>query len=193
MNYELIESIKEDLIGKLKPTRYEHTIGVAYTAASLAMRYGEDIDKVFLAGLLHDCAKGLSGEQLVEVCDNKGIYITDYERKNTALLHSKVGAYFAKELYHVEDEDILHAITYHTTGCIDMSVMDKIIYVADYIEPNRKKIPNLDRIRELAFIDLDRCILAACEGTIRYVTDICGEVDEYTLAVYEDLKKKVNE
>ena len=116
-----IQKIKEDLKKKLSSKRYEHTMGVEYTSTCLAMRYGADIEKARLAGLLHDCAKYLSS----------GIPVSAYERKNPELLHAKLGACFANELYGVTDPEILSAIIWHTTGCPEMSLLDKIVFIAD--------------------------------------------------------------
>lgn len=98
-----IQKIKEDLKKKLSSKRYEHTMGVEYTSTCLAMRYGADIEKARLAGLLHDCAKYLSSEEKLSECERYGIPVSAYERKNPELLHAKLGACFANELYGVTD------------------------------------------------------------------------------------------
>lgn len=196
MNTTKIKEIQEDLIKKLKPSRYEHTMAVAYTAAALAMRYGEDMDKAFMAGLLHDCAKYLTDVELIKECQDNNVELTKHELEHTALIHSKVGVLYAKNVYGVDDPDILKAIRSHTTGNTDMTLLDKIIYIADYIEPNRDRAPHLEELRKLAFEDIDECLVATAKGTIEYVIACCGTVDDETLKVYEsmkaDLAKKTN-
>ena len=151
--YKLQNKIKK----ALEPKRYEHTLGVAYVAASLAFVYGVDSEKAFLAGLLHDCAKCLSHQKRISICDKNHLEITSVEKANPVLLHAKVGAFLAKDKYDIEDVEIQNAILYHTTGKPNMNLLEKIIYVADYIEPHRKKLPRLESIRKIAFFDF--CII----------------------------------
>ena len=145
---EAFIDIRKQLEKKLKKDRFEHTIGVMYTAASLAMRYHEDIDDAMMAGLLHDCGKYGSVQEQVERCQKHGILLTQSELEMPALVHAKLGAYFAEKEYGVIDKGVLSAITWHTTGRPKMTMLEKIIYIADYIEPNRKIIPGLQEIRE---------------------------------------------
>ena len=122
------------------------------------MRYGADMEDAELAGLLHDCAKQYDNETLLKRAAKYGLQVSDAERRNPSLLHAKVGAYLAEHKYDVEKQEILDAIRFHTTGRPGMSLLEKIVYVADYIEPRRFKAPNLKKIRELAFLDLDRTV-----------------------------------
>lgn len=160
--------------------RFEHTLGVEYTAAALAMRYDCDVKSAQIAGLLHDCAKCLTDEKRLSICEKNDIPIQKLERRNPFLLHAKVGAYLAREKYGVKDADILNAIRSHTTGRQGMSLLEKIVFVADYIEPGRKSAPNLAEIRKLAFIDLDKAFLRILEDTLKYLKDCGGEVDPMT-------------
>lgn len=188
MDNERIALIKKKLVKKLPPARYEHTLGVAYTAAALAMRYGTDMEQAFMAGLLHDCAKHLSDEKMLEKCVEFGLPVSDDERKKTILLHAKLGAYYAEHKYGVQDAAICHAIACHTTGCQNMSLLDMILYTADYIEPNRDKAPNLSYYRKLAFEDIGRCTYEILEGTISYLTKCCAPLDKTTLEACEGMK-----
>ena len=175
-----IQKIKENLKKKLSSKRYEHTIGVEYTSTCLAMRYGVDIEKARIAGLLHDCAKYLSSEDKISKCESYGIPVSDYERKNPELLHAKLGACFANEIYGVTDSEILSAIIWHTTGCPDMSLLDKIVFIADFIEPGRDKAHCLTEARKLAFEDLNKCMYIILKNTLEYL-DITGAmVDDIT-------------
>ena len=162
-----ITKIQEQIQLELDKSRYEHTQGVMYTAAALAMRYGEDINKAMLAGLLHDCAKCIPAEEKLRMCEENHLQISDVERANPSLLHAKLGAFLAKTKYKIEDYDILKAIESHTTGRPDMSLLEKIIYIADYIEPNRREIPGLSKIRQIVFQNIDQAICLSSERTIR--------------------------
>lgn len=170
--------------------RFEHTIGVEYTAASLAMRYGVDIKSARIAGILHDCAKCLSDKKQLEICKKNKIAVTDVEKRNPFLLHAKVGAFLAHDKYEVTDENILDAICYHTTGRADMSDLEKIIFIADYIEPGRNKAANLDVIRKTAFEDLNKAMIIILENTLGYLKKSGNEIDpmtEQTLNFYHKL------
>ena len=183
-----IQKIKEDLKKKLSSKRYEHTMGVEYTSTCLAMRYGADIEKARLAGLLHDCAKCIPNDEKLRLCEENDILISSVERENPFLLHAKLGALLAKTEYDVTDPLILHAIKVHTTGEPDMNILDKIIYIADYIEPNRNKAANLDRVRELAFHDLDVCMAEILHDTLVYLKKRGGNIDPTTQMTYEFYK-----
>ena len=169
--------------------RFEHTLGVEYTAAALAMCHGASVEDARLAGLLHDCAKCFSDEKRLYVCEKKNIPITEIEGRNPFLLHAKVGAFLAKEKYGVENRDVLNAILYHTTGREGMSLLEKIIFVADYIEPGRKQAPNLPEIRRLAFQDLDKALLWMLEDTLKYLKRSGGETDPMTELTWRYYKK----
>ena len=173
--------IKEKLRHKLGMGRFEHTLGVAYTAACLAMRYGCNAEDAELAGLLHDCAKQYDNETLMKKCLKYKLPVSEAEKRNPSLLHAKLGAYLAEQKYDVEDSGILNAIRYHTTGRPAMTLIEKIIYVADYIEPRRFKAPNLDKIRQLAFVDLDRTVCEIMKDTLAYLKEMPANIDETTM------------
>lgn len=173
---------------KLDPKRYEHTLGVAYTAAALAMRHGADMNNALVAGLLHDCAKCMTNEKRLSICEKHNIPVTKAEEKNPFLLHAKVGSFLAMKKYGVTDKDVINAILNHTTGRPGMSTLEKIIWLADYIEPGRKNAPNLDQIRKLAFEDLDRALLKALEDTLQYLNNGKMEVDSMTQKTYDFYK-----
>ena len=165
--------------------RYEHTKGVMYTAGCLAMAYGYDIQKAMLAGLLHDCAKCIPNPEKLRLCEENDILVTAIERENPFLLHAKLGALLAGIEYGVTDPEILHAIKVHTTGEPDMNLLDKIIYIADYIEPNRDKAANLSHVRELAFRDLNVCMAEILHDTLVYLKQRSGSIDPTTQMTYE--------
>ena len=185
---EKISKICKELKNVLPSKRYNHTLGVMYTACSMAMCHGEDVVKAQYAGLLHDCAKYLSGEEKIELCKQNGISISSLEYKNTELLHAKVGALFAEKKYGITDNDILEAIRWHTTGKPDMTLLEQILFVADYIEPNRKMLPNMETIRYYAFHNLSKCIVLIIENTLQYLEGKKGLVDETSQATYKFYK-----
>lgn len=189
-----IEKIKEKLIKKLDAARYTHTLAVAYTASSLAMNYGLNVDDAFLAGLLHDCAKCISDEKKIAKCEKNNIEITEAERKAPYLLHSKLGAHYAHVKYGVEKEDILNAICWHTTGHSKMSKLELIIFIADYIEPGRTKANRLKQIRKMAFTDLEECAYMILFDTVKYLKSKGNDfvIDSNTFEAFEYYEKLHN-
>lgn len=191
LDHTILEDIQKRLKKHLKHKRYRHTIGVQYTAASLAMSHGCDLQQAALAGLLHDCAKYLSGEELRKECDRHGISCSDVEKRQPELLHAKLGAYYARKKYDVRDEEVLSAIRYHTTGRPEMTLLEKIIFTADYIEPHRKMLPVLPEIRKMAYQDLDEAVYLILKSTLQYLQegDQTGkkerEVEEHSLQAYQ--------
>ncbi|MCC8162914.1 MAG: bis(5'-nucleosyl)-tetraphosphatase (symmetrical) YqeK [Lachnospiraceae bacterium] len=183
-----IRDLKKEMKKSMDDSRYEHTLGVMYTSASLAMRYGYDIDKALLAGLMHDCAKCMPNAKKLKTAEKNGLEISELERKNPFMLHAKVGELLARKKYDIDDKDVLGAIRWHTTGKPDMTLLEKIVYVADYIEPKREKAPNLKEIRQLAFVDLDQALLKILEDTLGYLGD-SADVDSMTRATYEFYKQ----
>lgn len=179
------KKIEKKLRKELDRERFTHTLGVMYTAASLAMVYGTNIEQAMYAGLLHDCAKCIPNESKLQLCEEYGIPVRESERHCPFLLHAKLGAYFAKHRYKIDDKEILHAIQTHTTGEPGMNVLDKIIYISDYIEPNRKNAPNLPEIRKLAFENLDKAMLKILGDTLDYLTRKGGEIDPLTVQTYQ--------
>ena len=190
MKNDDIKSYQKKLKHEMDDGRYQHTLGVMYTCAALAMRYEYDLQKAQLAGLLHDCAKCIPNGKKLKLCEKHHIQITDVERRNPFLLHAKLGAFLAMHDYGVSDEEILSAILNHTTGKPDMSLLDKIVYVADYLEPRRNKAPNLEEVRRLAFIDLDEALFKILSDTLEYLDGGSGEIDEMTLKAYEYYKNE---
>lgn len=169
--------------------RYEHTKGVMYTAGCLAMAHGYDMNKAMLAGLLHDCAKCIPNEEKLTLCEKHHILVSAVEAENPYLLHAKLGALLAEIEYDITDPEILHAIKVHTTGEPDMSTLDKIIFIADYIEPGRDKAPNLQKVREIAFRDLNVCMAQILRDTLIYLKSGKGAIDPGTQITYEFYKQ----
>ena len=177
--------IEKKLSKYLDEDRFQHTMGVMYTSACLAMVHGYDIKDAQVAGLLHDCAKCIPNKKKLKMCSEHNIPVSDFERSHPFLLHSRLGAYIAHEKYGIDDQEILSAINYHTTGRREMSLLEKIIYIADYIEPNRREIPGLSKIRQIVFQNIDQAICLSSERTIRYLEDNGNKIDPMTIKTYE--------
>lgn len=180
-----IAAIQKKLEKRLKPERYKHTVGVMYTAASLSMCHGGEISKSMLAGLLHDCGKFCSTKEQITLCREYGIILTDSELKMPALIHAKLGAYLAEHEYNIKETDILSAITYHTTGRPGMTLLEKIVYIADYIEPGRQEIPVLKQVRHAAFSNLGNAVALSAGSTISYLQNVGREIDSMTVRTYD--------
>ena len=182
-DYDFIKMQKK-LAKYLDENRYEHTLGVMFTCASLAMVHGYDLKNAQVAGLLHDSAKCIPNKKKLKICAEHHIPVSDFEKEHPFLLHAKLGAYIAKAKYNVTDKEILSAITYHTTGKPDMTMLEKIVYIADYIEPARNKAPRLTEIRRLAFEDLDECMYEILKDTLEYLEENPKEIDSTTRDAY---------
>ena len=184
-----IEDIQEKLRKKLKGSRYVHTLGVEYTSVCLAMKYGENLETAELSGLLHDCAKELPEKKLIQICRDHGERISKMEYQNPFLLHGKAGACLARDKFGIDDANILNAIRYHTTGRPGMTLVEKIVFVADYIEPNRKKADNLTELRRMAFENLDETVLRILEQTLDYLIRTGKKIDRHTVITRDYYKK----
>ena len=169
MNKKLREKIVEDMKQRLSAKRFKHVLAVADAAVKLAHHYGQNEEKAELAGLLHDAAKE---ESLKCMQDSArilyGSTLDDEVMQRPELLHGYAAAAYASLTYNVFDNDVLRAIAYHTTGHIEMSPLEKIIFLADYIEVNRD-FPEAEELKKTAFIDLDRAVLMGYDTTLAYL------------------------
>lgn len=191
--FNLISSYRRNLEMKLDPMRYEHSLSVSYTCMNLAMRYGYDMEKAELAGLLHDCGKRYSDDIILKKCRKHNISFTPEEEAAPAVLHANYGAWLAQNKYGIQDPEILSAILYHTTGRPEMSMLEKIVYIADYIEPRRYKAADLPKMRKLAYIDLDETMYEILKGTLAYLNKKSGKIDPMTRKAfdyYQELHRK---
>ena len=195
MKLEYFTFIQEILQDDLDYDRYWHTISVAFTASALAMRYHYDSpDRAQIAGLLHDCAKCIPDEDRIPLCEEYGIMLNEFEYKNHALIHPKLGAEIAADKFGVLDREIQDAIRTHTTGMPNMTLLQKIIYVADYIEPNRDDIiPHIEDIQTLAFTDIDKAVCVISKNIIEYLEREGREIDPATRATYDFYRKLTEE
>lgn len=196
-----LAKFRKEMEKTLEPKRYEHTLSVAYTAANLAAVHGVDIEKALVAGMLHDCAKCLSYKKQMSLCVKNHIVLSETEaQEDSPLLHAKAGGALAKQEYGITDEDILNAIYYHTTGRPQMSPLEQVIYIADYIEPGRKRMKrtaaiedqymqNLAAARKLAYQDLNEALCRILQDTLTHLTQKGGEIDPMTRETYEYYRK----
>ena len=165
-----IDEMRRELQRRLNKNRFAHSIGVANTAVKLAKKFGADVDKAYTAGLLHDCAREFENDQLPAEAQKRGIEIGEVEKIMPLLLHAYIGAKMVQEIYGVTDSEIIQAIHRHTVGARDMTPLDKIIYFADMIEPNRN-YPGVDELRDFAekSSSLDEIILKALDESIIFI------------------------
>ena len=163
-----VEEIKGYLKNNLKPSRYGHTLGVVNTAIKLAEIYGEDKSKAEIAALCHDVAKNMSNEELRKLIDNENIILSIDEENTQELWHSIIAPVIARKVFGIEDEEVLNAMRWHTTGKENMTKLEKIIYLADLIEPSRK-FEGIEGIREAAYKELDLGMLKALTHTTIYL------------------------
>ena len=174
------EKMEYKLKKELDKQRFEHTLGVEETARKMARIFGEDEEKAALAGLLHDCAKCMPLSQMVKAA--KHADVDDVMKESKALMHAVAGMCVAEDVYNVRDEDVLSAIRWHTTGRAQMTRLEKIIYLADVIEPNRKPFPGLEELRRLCMEDLDKAMHTALRMSLDHVNEQGKTLHPDTLA-----------
>ena len=186
-----VDVIKEKLQSALSIDRYIHTLGDAEEAQKLAAVYGdaELVKKAEYAGLLHDCAKDYPDDMKKRFCKEYHVPVDDVMKKQLGLIHPFLGAEVAKREYGVEDEDIIGAIRWHTTGKPEMTVLEKIVFIADYIEPNRKPFDGLEKARKLAYENLDKAMAYILESTIEYVKERNRALHPYSVEALEYYKR----
>lgn len=185
MAKDIITKLRDEMRKVQDPKRFEHTLGVTYTSACLAMCYNENIQDAEIAGLLHDCAKCLPNEKKIHICKKNHVEINYAESKNPFLLHAKTGAILAEKEYGITNQNILNAVRYHTTGRPGMSLLEKIVFIADYIEPGRNHSVYLPVIRKMAFIDLDAALKRILSDTLEHLKTSENEIDPMTRETYE--------
>ena len=164
-----IKEIELKLKEILPERRLKHSLNVAKCAIELSKIYNCDENKAEIAGLVHDCAKYFNDKEVEECVEKYNITLDELEKNNIALSHSTIGACVAKEEFNINDEDIINAIKYHTTGKENMSLLEKVIYMADLIEEGRN-FPGVEELRELTFEGkLDEALVLSFNNTIKFV------------------------
>ncbi|MCE5284303.1 MAG: bis(5'-nucleosyl)-tetraphosphatase (symmetrical) YqeK [Pelosinus sp.] len=179
MNYE---EILNKLTTELSAKRLQHSRGVCQTAVALANRFGANEGKAKLAGILHDCAKEITNQESLGLADFFGIVIDEVEKAVPVLLHAKIGAQLAQAKYGIVDEEIQQAIRLHTVGGPEMTTLDKIIYLADFIEPSRS-FSGVEKLRKIVEqVSLDEAMIAAYDQSIAFVVEAKGLLHPATVA-----------
>ncbi|MDD3852479.1 MAG: bis(5'-nucleosyl)-tetraphosphatase (symmetrical) YqeK [Syntrophomonadaceae bacterium] len=164
------QQLQEIIRQRLSPSRFQHSREVARVARELAEIFGVDADKAYITGLLHDYAKGLSGAELLSAAEKGDLIQHEMDYQIPDLLHAPVGAWLLQQELEIEDQEILKAVAVHTTGDLNMSKLEEIIYLADMVEPGRD-YPGQDRLKCLAYRDLKQAMLFGLETTLRYCLD----------------------
>ena len=180
------EQLRPIAMSYLKYKRMAHVRGTEEEAIRLAQRYGADVTQARVAALLHDCTKKLNMEQQLALCRKYGIVLDELEQKALKLLHAKTGAEIARDIFGVSDA-VYEAIKWHTTGKADMTLLEKVIYLADFIEPNRD-FPGVDTLREAVYEDLDKGLAMGLEMTVEEMAEMGNPVHENTLEALRFLK-----
>lgn len=188
----MIENIEDKIVdflrGRLQEKRLKHSFGVMDMAVRLAKRYGVNEENAKLAGLLHDCAKNMSNDELIKYCNDNGIYIDEVKMSSPGILHAEVGADIARKVFNVNDE-IYESILYHTLAYKEMTDLDKIIYISDLIEDGRD-LPGLEEIREMAFIDLDKTLVMSLEYCMDNVKERGKNTHIQSIEALESAKRR---
>ena len=181
------EEMRELLAKSLKPSRYQHSLGVAETAVFLAERFGIDRAQAQVAGLLHDCAREFPNEDLIQEAEKRQIAVEPVEKQMPLLLHAYVGARLVVEKYGVNDKAVEQAIWRHTVGGAQMTKLDKIIWFADMIEPQRD-YPGVEKLRELSrTASLDEMMLAGLTQSIAFVLQKGGLIHPDTVIARNEI------
>jgi predicted HD superfamily hydrolase involved in NAD metabolism len=180
---EMLEAVKK----QITEHRYQHTLGVVETSIQLAERYGADPKKAEIAAIFHDYAKFRDPDEMAEIIRATPTIADDLLEYHRELWHAPVGAYLVQQEAGITDEEILDAIRYHTTGRAGMSILEKVVCLADYIEPGRH-FPGVDEVRHLAQKDLNKALAQSLLNTIKFLEKKGQKVYPLTKAAYEDVK-----
>lgn len=183
-----MEELEKVVISLLKPSRVGHVLGCRDTAVELARRWGADETDAARAGILHDVTKALDGPLQLTLCAEYGTILTDFGKKYPKTLHALTGALVAERIFG-ENQTVVNAIRHHTTGKANMSLLEKIIYVADYMEPNRD-FPGVEELRALAFSDIDAALKLGLEMTLEHLKRQGSEVSPESRDALAFLKLK---
>ncbi len=163
-----IARMKKYLRQELSAKRYKHSVNVSKTAVELASRYGCDLHKAEIAGLVHDCTREMDIDTQLKLLKKLDVVPDEVTIFVKELVHAASAAYVCSQLFMIEDQEIISAVRYHTTAKADMTLLEKIIFLADFIEPARE-FEGVDAIRDIAFRELDQAILMALNSAISFV------------------------
>ncbi len=196
IDFDRVYALMEEMRKSLSTYRYVHSVGVAFMSADLAAVYGVDKEKALIAGILHDCAKEVAkGPDIVRICDDYGIALSDIERRATSLVHARLGAYYVKHKYGIDNQDIINAVDNHTVGRPAMSRLEQIVFCADFLDPSRNYAcdPSLDELRRLIFVDIDMATYLILDNQISFFREKPRDIDTKTIKTYEFYKKIIED
>ena len=182
------EELREVSLSLHKSKRVEHVIGCSDTAAALAEAYGVPIEEARRAGILHDITKALNSSEQLQLCEKYAMILDSFEREHPKLLHAKTGAVIAREIFG-ESREVCEAIQWHTTGRENMSMLEKLVYLADYMEPNRT-MDGIEELRRLTWTDPDAALAMGLEMTMTYVRSRGAKVDPHSAAALRFLQER---
>lgn len=186
MDTERNDEFLEELKKHLRPNRLYHSLCVADSARKLAQRYGADAEKAYTAGLLHDIMKNAPDEALLNFFEENGIILTETERGSRKTWHAMAGAVYCERVLHVQDAEILSAIRWHTTARAGMTLLDKVVFLADFISADRD-YPGVARMREKAEISIEEAMLEGLQFTIQELVESERPVHEDSIRAYNAL------
>ena len=181
-----MEALEQEVISLLKPSRVQHVLGCRDTAEALAKKWGVDVMDAARAGMLHDITKALDGPLQLTLCQEYGTILDDFSKRYPKTLHALTGSLVAERIFG-ENKQVVDAIRSHTTGKAGMNLLEKIIYVADYMEPNRK-FPGVEQLRLLAFVDIDAALRLGLEYTLEHLRNQGAEVSPESQAALAALQ-----
>ena len=190
-NLEVCTKYQEEIKSVLEPNRYWHSVSVALTSAHLAEIYNCDMQKCIIAGLLHDYAKNKTYEEIISECKSLNMNLSDEDIKSKGVVHGFLSAELSRIKFGIED-DIYDAIYYHTCGKENMPLLNKIIYISDFIEPLRPFSNRVEHIRKLAYIDIDYAIVLACEMTINHLKNTNAFIHSNSIKTLEYYKEIIS-
>lgn len=185
------ENMKEKIREQLTPYRYEHTLGVVEAAIELAHKYQVEEEDAKIAALLHDCAKDKDKETLLKIAKENNLELDQVVKMQPSLLHGPIGSIIVQKNFGIKNRNILSAIRYHTTGRAHMTTLEKIIYLADYIEKGRD-FPGVEKLRQAAQKDLNYALLLSFDHTIRYILEKENLLHLNTIKARNDILIKVH-
>lgn len=186
----MLEELRDRVRKRMREKRYIHTLGVEEKVVELAEKYRADIEKCRIAAILHDVAKEMQIDKMKDICQkNFSEELSKEDMEINEILHSFAGCIIARDEFGITDEDILNGIKYHTVGKRGLSLLGRIIYIADGIEKNRD-YPAVDEIRREVEKDLDKGIILEIDRKVEYLTERKGKIHKNTVEMREWLKKK---
>ena len=173
----------------LSEKRYRHSLAVAEEAVHLAKKYGADEEKAYTAGILHDIMKDMPPEEQLKRMTRYDIVLTEVERSGQKLWHAMLGAAYVEQELHIEDQDILNAIRYHTSGRAGMSLLEKVIYMADMCSEERG-YPEAEELRKLLKKDLDKALIRALQYSLQWLKEEHKQIDEDSKLALRELERQ---